>query len=63
MKDEWFSNENDNDIANVFKSLEALIPPKELNIPFEVYFNHFQKPKEFGKVETAFLMILTQGKS
>ena len=54
LKDEWFSNENDNDIANVFKSLEALIPPKELNIPFEVYFNHFQKPKEFGKVETAF---------
>lgn len=54
LKDEWFSNEKDNDIENVFKSLEALIPPKELNIPFEVYFNHFQKPKEFGKVETAF---------
>ena len=54
LKDEWFSNEKDNDIVNVFKSLEALIPPKELNIPFEVYFNHFQKPKEFGKVETAF---------
>ena len=54
LKDEWFSNEKDNDIENVFKSLEALIPPKELNIPFEVYFNHFQKIKEFGKVETAF---------
>lgn len=54
LKDEWFSNEKDNDIANVFKSLEALIPPKELNIPFEVYFNHFQKSKEYGKVETAF---------
>ena len=54
LKDEWFSNEKDKDIENVFKSLEALIPPKELNIPFEVYFNHFQKTKEFGKVETAF---------
>ena len=54
LKDEWFSNEKDHDIENVFKSLEALIPPKELNIPFEVYFNHLQKPKEFGKVETAF---------
>ena len=54
LKDEWFSNEKDNDIVNVFKSLEALIPPKELNIPFEVYFNHFQNSKEFGKVETAF---------
>ena len=50
LKDEWF----DNEIAGVFKSLEALIPPKELNMSFEVNFQHLQKPKEFGKVETAF---------
>ena len=54
LKDDWFSEEKNNDVENVFKSLEALIPPKELNIPFEVYFKHFQQPKEFGKVETAF---------
>ena len=50
LKDEWFNDET----SSVFKSLEALIPPKELNIPFEVFFKHFQQPKEFGKVETAF---------
>ncbi len=50
LKDEWFNDET----SSVFKSLEALIPPKELNIPFEVYFKHFQQSKEFGKVETAF---------
>jgi len=50
LKDFWFSDET----KSVFKSLEALIPPKELNIPFEVYFKHFQQPKEYGKVETAF---------
>lgn len=50
LKDEWFSEE----IRNVFKNLEALIPPKELNIPFEVYFKHFQQPKDYGKVDTAF---------
>ncbi|PKB15112.1 sensor histidine kinase [Flavobacterium sp. 5] len=50
LKDEWYEN----DIAGVFKSLEALIPPKELNMSFEVNFQHIQKPKEFGKVETAF---------
>lgn len=50
LKDDWYNDET----SSVFKSLEALIPPKELNIPFEVYFKHFQEPKEFGKVETAF---------
>ncbi|WP_445721509.1 ATP-binding protein [Flavobacterium sp.] len=50
LKDDWFNVET----SSVFKSLEALIPPKELNIPFEVYFKHFQQIKEFGKVETAF---------
>ncbi|MEM7105023.1 MAG: sensor histidine kinase [Bacteroidota bacterium] len=50
LKDDWFIDETD----SLFKSLEALIPPKELNIPFEVYFQHFQQPKQYGKVETAF---------
>ncbi len=50
LKDDWFNEET----SSAFKSLEALIPPKELNIPFEVFFKHFQQPKEFGKVETAF---------
>ncbi len=50
LKDDWFKQ----DTSSVFKSLEALIPPKELNIPFEVFFKHFQQPKDFGKVETAF---------
>lgn len=50
LKDDWF----DDNIRGVFKSLEALIPPKELNILFDVNFQHIQQPKEFGKVETAF---------
>jgi signal transduction histidine kinase len=50
LKDDWFKE----DTSSVFKSLEALIPPKELNISFEVFFKHFQQPKEFGKVKTAF---------
>ncbi|MES2863201.1 MAG: sensor histidine kinase [Bacteroidota bacterium] len=50
LKDDWYNDETN----SVFKSLESLIPPKELNIPFEVYFKHFQQFKEYGKVETAF---------
>lgn len=50
LKDEWY----DDKVADVFKSLEALIPPKELNISFEVNFQHLQQRKNFGKVETAF---------
>lgn len=50
LKDDWHNEE----IAEVFKNLEALIPPKELNIPFEVSLLHIQEPKEYGKVETAF---------
>lgn len=50
LKDDWFNAET----LSVFKNLEALIPPKELNISFEVNFRHFQQPKEYGKVETAF---------
>ena len=50
LKDDWFKEET----STVFKSLEALIPPKELNISFDVFFKHLQQPKEFGKVDTAF---------
>ncbi len=50
LKDDWF----DVSINNVFKSLEALIPPKELKIPFEVYFKNLQYIKEYGEVKTAF---------
>ena len=50
LKDEWYSDE----IESVYKSLEALIPPKELNIPFQVYFKHFQKISNYGYVDTAF---------
>jgi signal transduction histidine kinase len=50
LKDEWYSN----DIDDVYQNLEALIPPKELNIPFQVYFKHFQIPIKYGIVNTAF---------
>lgn len=50
LKDEWYSE----DIKNVFASLEALIPPRELNIPFQVYFKHIQDIKSYGNVNTAF---------
>jgi len=50
LKDSWDTD----GISDVFKNLEALIPPKELKIPFEVYFKHFQQPEEFGEVNTAF---------
>jgi len=50
LKDEWYTGE----IENVYKSLEALVPPKELNIPFQVYFKHFQNFSNYGIVNTAF---------
>ncbi len=50
LKDSW----NETNLQSVFKSLEALIPPKELEIPFHVNFYHLQKPKVFGEVETAY---------
>lgn len=50
LKDEWYSDS----IDVVFQSLEALIPPKELNIPFQVYFQHLQMPLKYGNVNTAF---------
>lgn len=50
LKDSW----NDVSLQSVFKSLEALIPPKELEIPFAVNLYELQKPKSFGEVETAY---------
>ncbi|MBK9301076.1 MAG: ATP-binding protein [Bacteroidetes bacterium] len=50
LKDEWYPEE----VKGVFTSLEALIPPKELNIPFQVYFKHKQAQKLYGNVNTAF---------
>lgn len=50
LKDEWYSN----DLRSVFSSLEALIPPKELNIPFQVYYKHLQDINKYGNVNTAF---------
>lgn len=50
LKDEWYFEE----INSVFSSLEALIPPKELNIPFQVYFKHIQSLSQYGEVKTAF---------
>ena len=50
LRDEWFKS----NLENVYKSLEALIPPKELAIPFSVNFFHLQNIKEYGDVETAF---------
>jgi signal transduction histidine kinase len=53
LKDEWYEGKYGN-VSDVFKSLEALVPPKELNIPFDVYFIYSQKQDEYGKVETAY---------
>lgn len=50
LRDEWTLKE----IENTFKGLEALIPPKELLIPFHVFQGYCQSPKLFGEVDTAF---------
>jgi len=50
LKDEWYENKLD----SIYNSLQALIPPKELKIPFSVYFFNLQRPKNYGEVETAF---------
>jgi hypothetical protein len=50
LKDNW---QEDNQ-ENVFKSLEALVPPKELSIPFSVIFYSLRNLNIFGDVETAF---------
>ena len=50
LKDDWLEINQE----NVFKSLEALIPPIELSIPFSVNFYSLQDTRLFGEVETAF---------
>lgn len=50
LKDIW----NDDALKAVFKSLEALIPPRELDIEFNVHLSHLQNPTNFGFVETAY---------
>lgn len=50
LRDDWSLKE----IENTFKGLEALIPPKELLIPFRVFQGYWQVPKLFGEVDTAF---------
>lgn len=50
LKDSW----TEDNLISVYKSLQALIPPKELQIPFSVNFYHLQNGKSFGEVETAY---------
>ncbi|QDW27497.1 GHKL domain-containing protein [Pedobacter sp. KBS0701] len=50
LRDDW----EDSHLDNSFKNLEALIPPKELAIPFKVFQGHLQEPKAYGEVDTAF---------
>jgi signal transduction histidine kinase len=50
LKDAW----DENAITGIFKSLEALVPPIESGVAFELHLQHIQAPKEFGKVETAY---------
>ncbi|MES1226473.1 MAG: ATP-binding protein, partial [Bacteroidota bacterium] len=50
VKDNWYQNRQE----NVYKSLEALVPPKELQIPFKVSFFSIQDMRLYGDVETAF---------
>ena len=50
LKDNWIETNQE----SVFKNLEALIPPKELAIPFSVNFYSLQDTRLFGEVETAF---------
>lgn len=50
LKDNWSESNQE----SVFKSLEALIPPKELAIPFGVSLYSLQNTRIFGEVETAF---------
>lgn len=51
LKDNW----TETNIASAYKSLEALIPPKELAIPFTVNLFYLQNEKGFGDVDTAYI--------
>lgn len=50
LKDIW----DEGALRSVFKTLEVLVPPKELDIQFEVHFDHLQNLKQYGRVETAY---------
>ncbi|MBI3137975.1 MAG: sensor histidine kinase [Sphingobacteriales bacterium] len=50
VKDNWSESMQE----SVFKSLEALVPPQELGIPFKVNFYSLADMRLFGEVETAF---------
>jgi signal transduction histidine kinase len=50
LKDFW----NKSNLSVIYRNLEALVPPKELKIPFVVHFFSPQLPNEYGKVETAY---------
>lgn len=50
LKDTW----SDDALQSVYKNLESLIPPEELDVAFNVNFYLLQKTKLFGKVETAY---------
>ena len=50
LRDEWTTSH----LETSFKNLEALIPPKDLQIPFKVYQGYLQSPEVYGEVETAF---------
>ncbi|WP_276481685.1 sensor histidine kinase [Paraflavitalea pollutisoli] len=50
LKDAW----DEKAIAAIFKSLEALVPPIETGVEFNLQLQHLQSPKEYGQVETAY---------
>jgi len=50
LRDDWEQSHLDSS----FKNLEALIPPKELAIPFKVFQGYVQDSKAYGEVDTAF---------
>jgi signal transduction histidine kinase len=50
LKDIW----DENALKGVFKSLEVLIPPRELDINFGVYLYHLQNIENYGLVDTAY---------
>ncbi|MES2701890.1 MAG: ATP-binding protein [Bacteroidota bacterium] len=51
LRDIW----REEDQVKVFKSLEELVPPKELQIGFNVAFFSLQQPKLFGQIDSAFV--------
>lgn len=50
LRDDWSLKE----VEDVFRRLEALIPPKDLKIEFRVFQGYQQANKLFGEVDTAY---------